>query len=127
MVCLRPLLPLLCAFAVLAVAANPLAVRADPDTTDRARAFIKNHESRLRRLEIESGIAWWNANVSGKDEDFKKKEEAQNHIDEALADPKIFEELKEIRKASRQIDDPIVVRCLDVLYLTYLKQQDDPE
>src|SRR5206468_10770640 len=87
MVCLRTLLPLLCAFAVLAVAANPLAVRADPDTTDRARAFIKNHESRLRRLEIESGIAWWNANVSGKDEDFKKKEEAQNHIDEALADP----------------------------------------
>src|SRR5262245_28355010 len=127
MVCLRVLLPVLFAFAILAVAITPLAVRADADTTDKARGFVKNHEASLRRLEIEAALAWWVANISGKPEDFKRKADAQNRIDEALANPKLFEELKDIRKASKQIDDPVVGRAIDVLYLTYLEKQVDPE
>ena len=55
------------------------------------------HEAKMKPLEIASNIAWWNANISGKDEDFKKKEEAQNKIDAALADPKPFATLKASR------------------------------
>ena len=36
--------------------------------------------------DIAANLAWWNANTTGKDEDFKKKEEIQNELDAALAD-----------------------------------------
>ena len=65
-------------------------------------------------------MAWWNANISGKDEDFKKKEEAQNQIDEALADKEHFAELKAIKQLKRQGRDRRQGRSpaqIDVLYL----------
>ena len=49
-----------------------------------------------RPLEIEIGKAWWNANVSGKDEDFTKKEESENKLNDSLADTKQFDRLKKI-------------------------------
>jgi len=59
---------------------------------DRAQKFIDAHVAKLRPLAIRAGRAWWDANVSGKDEDLQRKEEAQNHIDEALADPELLKE-----------------------------------
>jgi peptidyl-dipeptidase A len=108
--------------------ALPAAVWAGAETTQRARKFVERHETRLRPLEVASSLAWWNANVSGKDEDFKKKEEAQNRIDEALADPAAFAELKQLKEANRQgqIDDKLVAREIDLLYLQYLEKQVDP-
>lgn len=102
---------------------------ASPETTERARKFIAEHEKKIRPLDITAGIAWWNANTTGNDEDFKKKEEAQNKIDEALADRKVFAELKAIKEArdKGEIDDKILARAIDVLYLLYLEKQVDPE
>jgi peptidyl-dipeptidase A len=101
---------------------------ADEPTTDRAKKFIKAHDAKFKPLDKRAGIAWWDANISGKDEDFARKEEAQNAIDAALADPKAFAELKELKQArdKGQIDDKIVARCIDVLYLMYLEKQVDP-
>ncbi len=100
-------------------------VMADPGSTMRARKFVEAHEKKLRPLEIAAGLAWWNANISGKDDDFKKKEDAQNKIDEALADAAAFKELKAI-KTGGNIDDPLMARAIDVLYLQYLEKQVDP-
>jgi peptidyl-dipeptidase A len=91
----------------------------------QASQFIKKHEAKLRPLEKAAAIAWWDANVSGKDEDFARKEEAQNRIDEALADAATFRELKAIKDAGG-IDDANVRRQIDVLYLAYLEKQVDP-
>ena len=102
---------------------------ANPETTERAKRFIADHEKRIRPLDIASGNAWWNANTSGKDEDFKKKEEAQNKIDEALANREVFAELKKLKEAKDKgdIDDKIVARAIEVLYLMYLEKQVEPE
>ncbi len=124
MLCLRVALPLILALAVFCIAC-PMAARADSEATERARKFVAAHEAKLRPLEIRSGQAWWEANISGKAEDFKRKEEAQNRIDEALADPKAFQEIKQIKERG-QIDDPVVARCIDVIYLAYLEKQVDP-
>jgi peptidyl-dipeptidase A len=113
----------LCA-AALAVW-RPMAVLADSPVRDRAQKFIDAHVAKLRPLEIRAGRAWWDANVSGKDEDFKRKEETQNRIDEALADPVAFEELKAI-KTNGSVADPMVAREIEVLYLAYLEKQVDP-
>src|SRR6186713_14421 len=109
-------LPLAMAFTMFA---------ADPDLNSRAKEFILAHELAVRPLEKAVNLAWWNANISGKDEDFKAKEEAQNKLDEALSDKERFAELKQIRQ--RQPADALLRRAIDVLYLMYLEKQVDPE
>ena len=96
---------------------------ATPD--DEAREFIQAHETIVRPLEKATALAWWKANISGKDEDFKAKEEAQNKFDAALADKKRFAQLKAIKSA--KVSDPTLAREIDVLYLLYLEKQVDPE
>ncbi len=91
----------------------------------RAQKFVDAHVAKLRPLEKAAGIAWWDANISGKDDDFKRKEEAQNKIDEALADAVAFREIKEIKQQGG-ISDAALARQIDVLYLVYLEKQVDP-
>jgi peptidyl-dipeptidase A len=101
-----------------------------PDDPEKAAAdFIKTHETRLRPLEVAAGLAWWNANISGKDEDFQKKEEAQNRIDAILSDPKPFATLKKIKAAvdAGKLKDPLLARQIELLYLAYLEKQVPPE
>jgi peptidyl-dipeptidase A len=121
---LIPVFLMTCAVMIAA----PMAARAGADPTDAARKFVAAHEAKLRPLEVTAGMAWWNANVSGKDEDFQKKEDAQNRIDEALADRAAFATLKEIKDANKQgqIADKNLARMIDLLYLQYLEKQVDP-
>ena len=102
---------------------------ADEATTAKAKKFLAAHEARFKPLDVAAGKAWWDANTTGKDEDFKKKEEAQNKIDAALADKAVFAELKGLKEAKDQgaIDDKVTARGIDVLYLMYLEKQVDPE
>src|SRR5581483_9829423 len=93
----------------------PMVALGSPEVTARARKFIQGHDTRIRPLDIAAGLAWWEANTTGSAEAFKKKEEAQNRIDEALADRAVFAELKAIKQERGQIDDPIVARTIDVL------------
>jgi peptidyl-dipeptidase A len=90
-------------------------------TESRARAFIADHETRVRPLETAASMAWWRANTSGKDEDFAAKEDAQNKLDQALSDPKKFAELKAIHES--ELSDPLIKRQIAVLYLMYLEKQ----
>jgi len=105
------------------------AAMASPEVTEQAKKFIAEHERKIRPLDIAAGQAWWNANVTGSDADFKKKEEAQNKIDEALADRDTFKKLKELKAAKDKglIDEVLTARAIDVLYLLYLEKQVDPE
>jgi peptidyl-dipeptidase A len=104
---------------------RPLAATASPQAAERARKLLADYTAKIRPLEVKAAWAWWLANTTGKDEDFKKKEEAQNRIDEALADPKAFRAVKKIRDAGG-IDDPIARRAVTVIYLAYLEKQVDP-
>ena len=108
------------------VLASANAATASPEVTERARKFVAAHEARIRPLDKAAGIAWWNANISGRDEDFQKKIEAQNRIDEVLSDPAAFRELKELQSLAERIDDPTIARAVEVLYLAYLEKQVDP-
>ena len=109
---------------LLLAATTPL--HADPVTTDRARKFVAAHEAKFKPLDVAANKAWWDANTSGKDEDFKRKEEAQNAIDAALADKAAFAELKVLRETRNRIDEPALARAVEVLYLLYLEKQVDP-
>jgi peptidyl-dipeptidase A len=120
----RLLLP---ALAVVCALLWPRVALADAGTTDKAKKFIAEHDKRVRPLDITAALAWWDANNSGKDADFARKEVAQNKIDEALGDPKVFAELKDLHKNRDAIDDKVTRRAIDVLYLIYLEKQVEPE
>ena len=99
---------------------------AAPESGDRKAAdFVAEHERLIKPLEYQTGLAWWNANISGLDADFQAKEEAQNKLDAALSDPGRFKTLAEVRKLT--ISDPVLKRQIDVLYLQYLEKQVDAE
>lgn len=99
------------------------------DANDEAAAVIKEHVAKVRPLEVAGGIAWWNANTTGKDEDFKKKEEAQNKIDAALSDKKMFDRVKALKEAADKgdIKDAGVARQIQLLHLQYLEKQVTPD
>src|SRR5919204_4872004 len=93
----RLLVPVVLLVGLCVVMSVPMVARADPSATDRARNFVTAHEAKVRPLEVAANLAWWNANTTGKDEDFKKKEESQNRLDAVLADPAHFREVKDIK------------------------------
>ena len=107
----------------------PLARGQEPDTAAQARQFIAEHEAKVRPLEIAQQLADWDANTTGKESAFQAREQAQNRLDEALADPAKFARLKQMHEAlgkNTQTGDRIIRREVDVLYLQYLGKQLDP-
>src|SRR5262245_41834969 len=106
---------LIAILGMLGVCAMPSLASADPATTDEARRYIDEFTARVRPLDIATARAWWDANITGKDEDFKRKEEAQNKIDAVLADKASFARVKALKDASSKIDDPITKRAIDVI------------
>jgi peptidyl-dipeptidase A len=67
----NPTIRQICVVALL-LTAGP-AMSAENDAASRAREFLAAHEAKVRALERTSALAWWNANISGKNEDFKAK------------------------------------------------------
>lgn len=90
-----------------------------------ARQFIDTFTKQIRPLDIAANRAWWDANMTGKDEDFKRKEEAQNKIDAFLSDSKTFAEVKKLKDS--KIEDRVLDRAVDIIYLAYLEKQVDTE
>lgn len=102
----------------------PTASAAPETPEDKARAFVADHEARVKPLEITAAKTWWEANITGKDEDFVAKEDAQNALDLALADPNRFALLKALEDGP--IADPILDREIHVLFLGSQEKQVDP-
>ncbi len=106
------------------IVVGALASASSQDAAERARELVKEHEGRIQPLQIASAKAWWTANITGKDEDFAAKEEAENKINEALSDKQQFQRLKELHAA--RIADPVLARTIAVLHLQYLDKQVEP-
>jgi peptidyl-dipeptidase A len=92
---------------------------------DQARQFLQGYLDEIRPVEIEVNRAWWEANTSGKDEDFARKEEAENRLNTLLSDRAAFEQLKALREGP--LSDLVLHRQIQLLYLQYLGKQVDPD
>jgi peptidyl-dipeptidase A len=93
------------------------------DGAARARRFVERYDATVRPLEVDAARCWWTANVSGRDEDYRRKEEAETRLELRLADPQAFVELKVLRQAG--LGDPLLSRAIEVLYLSHLSRQVD--
>jgi peptidyl-dipeptidase A len=88
--------------------------------------FNKKFDSVVPPLTKESSLAYWNASISGKEEDWKKSEELNIELTKVFANKADFAILKRIRE-SETITDELLKRQLDVIYNAYLGNQVDTE
>ena len=86
--------------------------------------FIKNLETKAVPLFKEMNVAYWNASISGKKEDFDKNADLQNKWAALYTNKEDFAKLKKI-KESNEVKDDILKRELTVLYNQYIQNQLD--
>src|SRR5512145_2545151 len=86
--------------------------------------FIKKHDSVLVPLSKQTNLAYWNAAISGKPEDWKTAETLQLEMVKLFANKESFAKLEEI-KISGLITDTLMARQLDVLYRQFLMAKAD--
>ena len=90
----------------------------------KLRNFITDYELRAKPLYKETNLAYWNASISGKAEDWSHAEESQLKLTELHASKDDFAVLKEI-KNSDAVQDKLLIRQLNTLYNSYLYNQAD--
>lgn len=89
---------------------------------NKLRDLITKLEVEIKPLSQEAAIASWDASITGKDEDYKKSEDAQVKLVKLFSDSSIFVQLKEI-KESGLVKDSVLNRQLEVLYPSFLRNQ----
>ena len=87
--------------------------------------FVTNHVQKIKPMDKETNLAWWDAAISGKAEDYDKVSKLTLEIRQVYSNPKDFAFLKDM-KESGQIRDKVLARQLEVLYNAYLSNQIEP-
>jgi peptidyl-dipeptidase A len=86
--------------------------------------FVTAHVAKLMPLEKESNLAYWQAALSGKEEDYKRFSEAQLRLEKLYTNAEDFEFVKRAKEWG-EMKDPQLRRMADILYLRYLGNQTD--
>jgi peptidyl-dipeptidase A len=88
--------------------------------------FIQTHVEKIKPMEKQVNLAYWDAANSGKEADYDKVSALTLEIRRLYSDPCDFAFIKEA-KESGQVKDPLLARQMDVLYNAYLENQIEPE
>ena len=88
--------------------------------------FITAHVEKIKPMEKEANLAWWDAAVSGKSEAYDKVSKLTLEIRQVHSSPDEFAFLKDM-KESGQVKDARLARQMNVLHKAYLKNQIEPE
>ena len=88
--------------------------------------FIAAHVEKIKPLEKQANLAWWDAAVTGDPNAYDHSSELTLQIRKVYSDPKDFVFLKEL-KDSGQVKDKLLARQLTVLHNAYLANQIEPE
>lgn len=97
-----------------------------PDDDRPLREFIAAHVEKLEPLALASNLAYWKASTTGRDADYKEYDRLQVQIHTLYNDPDSFAFLKEW-KETRIVQDGILRRQMELLYLFFLRDQIEPD
>ncbi|MFA6233035.1 MAG: M2 family metallopeptidase [Bacteroidota bacterium] len=92
--------------------------------TEEFKTFLKKYESKIIPLSKDAALAYFNATISGKEEDYTRAADLEVELTKVYADKSDFATLKRIRDA-KALADPQLQRQLDVIYLAFLERQID--
>ncbi len=97
-----------------------------PTTEQRLQKFIDSHVKKIKPLDKEAHLIYWDAANTGDREDYDKLSKLEFRIRKIYTNPKEFAFLKDIKK-SGEVKDALLLRQLEDLYNTYLEHQIEPE
>jgi len=98
-----------------------------PNTKEQQlQSFINAHVDKIKPMAKQANLAYWDAAISGKPEDYDRVSKLTLEIRQIYSNPKEFGFLKEM-KETEQIKERILARQLDFLYNAYLSNQIEPE
>ncbi|MGE5432550.1 MAG: M2 family metallopeptidase [Syntrophomonadaceae bacterium] len=86
--------------------------------------FVKDYETKVIPLSKDANLAYFNATISGKKEDYDKSAELEIKRSMVYTSKEDFNKLKMFRD-SGLITDPVLKRELETLYNSYLENQVD--
>jgi peptidyl-dipeptidase A len=87
-------------------------------------AFIDSLEQRVKPVEAGAALAYFNAAVTGKAEEYEKSSELNIQLSKIYADKAAYARLKEY-KESGKVTDTLLSRQMTLLYNTFLANQVD--
>ncbi|MFC2102046.1 M2 family metallopeptidase [Bacteroidota bacterium] len=87
-------------------------------------AFIQKHDSIVVPLSKETNLAYWQAAITGAEEDFDKAQTLQLKMVEVFSDTVALATLQKI-KVSGLVNDTLLARQLDILYNQFLMAKAD--
>ncbi len=114
------------ALPVIAVLAFTACNTKKANMGNELKDFIARYEATVSPLQVQAYTAYWNASITGKDEDYAAAEKYQVELNKIYTSKEDFELLKKLRTEGN-IEDSLLLRQLDVLYNAYLGNQIDPE
>ena len=88
--------------------------------------FVTAHVRKIKPMAKETNLAWWDAAVSGKSEDYDKVSKLTLEIRQVYSNRKEFAFLKDL-KHTGSVKDALPTRQLEVLYRAYLGNQIEAE
>jgi len=123
------LTPLVLGLLLATAISGVLAASANADSSPRGdqealAAFLEGFLAKFQPLYRAASLAWWQANVTGKDEDYKRRMEQEKLLDRLFSNRDDFARLRQWRTAGR-VKDPLLQRQLELLYLAFLPKQVD--
>ncbi len=89
-----------------------------------ADSLISQFVNKVKPLYKEMALSYWNASITGKDEDYQKSLEAELKYNEVLADKELFAKVQKIR-TSGQLTDTLLIRQIETIYAYMLPKQVD--
>lgn len=112
----------------LIVLAGCAAKQAAPasDTEAAVQQFITAHVEKVKPLAKAENEGWWQSSITGSEEAFARRQEAEKAINDLYSNRDDFAHIKAWRE-SGQVTEPILARQLDILYRAYLPKQVDKD
>jgi peptidyl-dipeptidase A len=92
------------------------------DMDKKGEKFIDNYVKKVKKLERDLSLSYWNAAVTGKESYYSRYEELVRKISDIRSDKKDFIIIEEIRNSGK-ITSPELKREIDILYNLYLQNQ----
>jgi peptidyl-dipeptidase A len=90
------------------------------------QTFVTNHVEKVKPLNQQAALAWWDAATTGSEEAYDRSSELTLKIRKIYSDAAEFAQLKAFQE-SGQIDDALLARQLTVLYHGYVANQIEPD
>lgn len=91
---------------------------------ERFSKFLTEHVERIKPLWREASLSLWNAYETGSDGDYEKYAELSLELTEIYSNKNDFQFISKIKG---ELTDPLLRRQAELLYLSYLPNQADPE